>query len=123
MGRLDGSLPQVVYPQSEMISRWRHSQILTDLFWSAFIKYYLPNQQTRSKWQRDERDIAVGDVVMLIDLQLPRAMWLIGKVTKVMPSADGHIRTAEVLLKERTYTRQFPRMIVLPAIPDNMDTS
>ncbi len=83
MGRLDGSLPQVVYPQSEMISRkrWRHSQILTDLFWSAFIKYYLPNLQTRSKWQKDVEDIAIGNVVMLVDPQLPRAMWLIGKVS------------------------------------------
>lgn len=100
MGRLDGSLPQVVYPQSEMISRkrWRHSQILTDLFWSSFIKNYLPNMQTRSKWQKDVEDIAVGKVVMLVDPQLPRAMWLIGKVTKVMPSADGHIRAADVLI-------------------------
>ncbi len=125
MGRLDGSLPQVVYPQSEMISRkrWRHSQILTDLFWSAFIKYYLPNLQTRSKWQKDVEDIAIGNVVMLVDPQLPRAMWLIGKVINVMPSKDGHIRTAEVLIKDRTYTRPVSRMIVLPAIPEDADTS
>ncbi len=103
--------------------RWRHSQILTDLFWSAFIKYYLPNLQTRSKWQKDVEDIAIGNVVILVDPQLPRAMWLIGKVTNVMPSADGHIRTAEVLIKGRTYTRPVSRMIVLPVIPDDADTS
>ncbi|XP_039520697.1 uncharacterized protein LOC120474476 [Pimephales promelas] len=125
MGRPDGSLPQVVYPQSEMISRkrWRHSQILTDLFWSSFIKYYLPNMQTRSKWQKDVEDIAVGSIVMLVDPQLPRAMWLIGKVTKVMLSVDGHIRAADVLINGRTYTRPVSRMIKLPAIPDDSETS
>lgn len=40
MGRPDGSLPQVVYPESELSSRrhWRHSQVLVDNFWSRFIQ-------------------------------------------------------------------------------------
>lgn len=50
-------------------------------------------------------------------------MWLIGKVINVMPSADGHIRAAEVLIRERTYTRPVSRMIVLPAIPDGTDAT
>ncbi|XP_073721654.1 uncharacterized protein [Misgurnus anguillicaudatus] len=125
MGRPDGSLPQVVYPQSEMISRkrWRQSQVLTDLFWSSFIRYYLPNLQTRAKWQDKVENIAVGNVVMLVDQQLPRALWMIGKVTKVMPSADGQIRTAEILIKDRSYIRPVARMIVLPSIPDDTVTS
>ncbi len=53
MGRPDESLPHVVYPESEMLSRhhWRHSQILANQFWSRFIRDYLPSLQTRQKWQ------------------------------------------------------------------------
>ncbi len=53
MGRPDESLPQVVYPESEMLSRhhWRHTQILANQFWSRFIRDYLPSLQTRQKWQ------------------------------------------------------------------------
>ncbi len=34
MGRPDGSLPQVVFPESELFTkqRWRHSQVLADRF-------------------------------------------------------------------------------------------
>lgn len=55
MGRLNPSLPQTVYHESELLSRhrWRHTQVLADQFWRQFIKYYLPNLQTHSKWQRD----------------------------------------------------------------------
>ncbi len=52
MGRPDGSLPQVIYPESELLSRRprRHSQVLADNFWSRFIRNYLPGLQTRQKW-------------------------------------------------------------------------
>ncbi len=35
MGRPDGSLPQIVYPETELLTRrrWRHSQVLADRFW------------------------------------------------------------------------------------------
>ncbi|KAL0165842.1 hypothetical protein M9458_037686, partial [Cirrhinus mrigala] len=92
MGRRDGSLPQVVYTKSELLSRcrWRHSQILADQFWSSFIKNYLPSLQSHQKWHSTSTDITPGSVVLTVDPQLPRAYWPIGRVTKVYPSADGH---------------------------------
>lgn len=50
MGRLDSSLPQVVYPESELLShrRWRHTQVLADQFWRKFIRSYRPTLQTHS---------------------------------------------------------------------------
>ena len=49
IGRRDASLPQMVYQDSEQLSRrrWRHSQLLADYFWNHFIKYYLPGFQAR----------------------------------------------------------------------------
>lgn len=42
MGRPDCSLPQVVYPESELLSRkrWRHTQVLADQFWKHFIRHF-----------------------------------------------------------------------------------
>lgn len=44
MGRPDCSLPQVVYPETELLSRkrWRHSQVLADHFLRNFIWHFLP---------------------------------------------------------------------------------
>ncbi|KAI2646146.1 Retrovirus-related Pol polyprotein [Labeo rohita] len=70
MGWPDGSLPQVIYPESEMLSRrrWRHSQILADRFWSRFIRDYLPSLQTRQKWQVSPPDLQKHTYVMIVDL-------------------------------------------------------
>lgn len=44
-----------------------------------------------------------------------------GKVTKVFPGTDGRVRTAEVQVKDRVYTRPITRLIVLPEIQDPDD--
>ncbi len=76
MGRPDGSLPQVIYPESEMLSRrkLRHSQILADRFWPRFIRDYLPSLQTRQKWQASPPDLREHTYVMIVDPQLPRGL-------------------------------------------------
>ena len=119
MGRPDGSLPQIVYPETELLSRrrWRHSQVLADRFWSSFLRNYLPSLQTCQKWHSTPADLAEGSVVMLVDPRLPRALWPIGHVTKVHPSADSHVRSVDVRIKDRVYTRPVARLVALPAVP------
>ncbi|KAL0153282.1 hypothetical protein M9458_051409 [Cirrhinus mrigala] len=119
MGRPDGSLPQVVYPESEMLSRrhWRHSQVLADRFWSRFIRDYLPSLQTRQKWHASPPDLKEQTFVLIIDPQLPRSLWPVGQVIKTHQSPDGHIRSADVLIKGQVYTRPVARLVILPALP------
>ncbi|XP_073770437.1 uncharacterized protein [Danio rerio] len=121
MGRPDGALPQIVYNKSEGLSkrRWKHCQVLADHFWSRFIKSYLPTMQQRQKWHTDTADLTVNSVVLLMDPQLPRALWPIGKVIKVHLSADQHVRSVDVQIKDKIYTRPVARLIVLPALPES----
>ncbi|KAJ8253317.1 hypothetical protein GJAV_G00211560 [Gymnothorax javanicus] len=67
-------------------------------FWAKFIRNYLPSLQTRSKWQQERDDLTVGSIVMIVDPQLPRALWPVGNVSAVMPGADGRIRTVQIQL-------------------------
>lgn len=119
MGRPDGSLPQVIYPESEILSRrhWRHSQVLADRFWSRFIWDYLPSLQTRQKWQTSPPSLKEQTFVVIVDPQLPRSSWPVGQVIKTHQSPDGHIRSADVLIKGQVYTRPVARLVILPALP------
>ncbi len=77
LGRPDPDLPQIVYPESELLSRkrWRHSQVLADHFWAHYVKRYLPELQTRNKWMTETgTNLKTGTVVMIVDHRLPRAL-------------------------------------------------
>jgi len=125
MGRRDASLPQALYDSSSILGtrRWKHSQVLADNFWSTFIRRYLPSLQGRSKWQTDKGQLAVDQVVLIVDSQLPRALWPVGKVVGIYPGADGKIRTATVKVKDKTYIRPVARLIQLPKISDSEDST
>ncbi len=77
-------LPQIVYPESELLSRkrWRHSQVLADHFWAHYVKRYLPELQMQNKWMTETgKNLKTGTVVMIVDHWLPRALWPVGKVS------------------------------------------
>lgn len=121
MGRLDPALPQAVYSSDEMRGRrmWRHSQVLADQFWSHYVLYYLPSLQARQKWVKEKTNLTEGTVVMIIDQSLPRAVWPVGRVEKVIVGVDGRVRAANVTVQGRTYTRPVAKLIELPAFPDS----
>ena len=57
---------------------------------------------------------------MMVVPQLPLSLWQIGKVVKVFPGPNNrYVRTAEVKVKDRVYTRLILCFIVLPEIPDD----
>jgi hypothetical protein len=45
--------------------KWKQIQYLADLFWSRWRKEYLPILQARQKWTKQNRNMKVGDIVLL----------------------------------------------------------
>ncbi len=107
MGHHDASLAQVLNDSNKLLGkrRLRHSQVLAYQFWSAFIRSYLPELQGKPKWRSDGKGLAVGQVVLLIDHQLPRALWPVDTVTETYAGADGRIRMVKIQVKDKTYMR------------------
>lgn len=118
MGRPDCSLPQAIYCDSELLGKrkWRHSQILADRFWTAFIRHYLPTLQSRTKWEKDRTNLNPGQIVLLVDPQSPRASWSIGKITETYPGNDGKVRSAKLIINKKEYLRPVSRLIPLPEV-------
>lgn len=66
---------------------------------------------------KDTDNLTIGTAVMVINQRLPQALWPVGRVTKIIRSANGMVRTAEVQVDERTYTRPVAKFTELPAFP------
>ncbi|XP_061881931.1 uncharacterized protein LOC133633422 [Entelurus aequoreus] len=79
--------------------------------------------QERNKWRNDGKTLLAGQVVLIVDPQLPRGLWPVGRITQTHPGADGRVRTARIQVKNRTYLRPVARLIMLPPLDDEDTTS
>ncbi|XP_022079226.1 uncharacterized protein LOC110973069 [Acanthaster planci] len=116
LGRPDHAPPQVVYPDQYIHGRrrWRQCQALMQQFWKEFVDSYLPSMQARQKWRKEEDDLAVGNVVLMIDPHQVRASWPLARIIEVLPGDDGRVRAVRVESGGRVYTRPVAKLIRLP---------
>ncbi|XP_070180041.1 uncharacterized protein [Littorina saxatilis] len=80
----------------EARKKWRRVQRLADEFWRLWRLDFLASLRRRRKWLLPQRNVAVGDVVVLRDEAVCRADWPLGLVTEVRPSDDGLVRTCKL---------------------------
>ncbi|XP_055685297.1 uncharacterized protein LOC129791254 [Lutzomyia longipalpis] len=103
------------FDDGDLISRktWRKVQRMADQFWQRWMREYLPELARRTKWYHPVKPIAVGDVVVICDGQLPRNKWPMGRVVEVFVGKDGKIRSAAVQTKEGVYDRPVVKLAAL----------
>ena len=103
------------YNASDLDSRkqWRQSQAIAEVFWVSWLREYVPELLPRRKWQRNTDPIAIGDIVIIVDDNFPRNLWLTGLVEEIYPGVDGKTRVAKVRTKINTYLRPVHKLIPL----------
>lgn len=84
--------------------RWRRIQHLANEFWSRWRKEFLLTLQQRQKWNYPRRDLAINDVVIVKDDNLPRNCWQLARVSRTDVAKDGHVRTVQVVLGDPALT-------------------
>ena len=108
------------FTEADLCSRkqWRIAQTLADHFWRRWVKEYLPTLTRRTKWhRRNDAEVQVGDIVVVVDKDLPRGTWPRGKVTAVYPGADNHVRVVDVKMQAGVYRRPVAKICVLDVKP------
>jgi len=67
------------------------------MFWKRWLQEYLPALIPRKKWfWKEEVPIKEGDIVLILDDQVPRNQWRKGVVIRIHPSKDREARMADV---------------------------
>ena len=111
------SFPHGVFNKSEQYSqrRWRQVQYMAELFWKRWVKEYLPILQVRQKWNKEKRNIAEGDIVLVVEQNIPRGEWPLGRVIGVHCGRDGLVRSVRVKTMRSTLTRPINKLCFLEA--------
>ena len=85
--------------------RWRRIQELVRHFWHRWLREWLPTLNRRTKWQKEQKDVQVNDVVLVIDPGTPRGQWPLGRVLEVYPGKDNHVRAVKVQVGHKELIR------------------
>ena len=116
-GRLDSSLPPDVFVKSDGYKRsWRAVQLMSDQFWSRWIKEYLPLLQQRQKWMQPVPNFKPGDVVLMVNENTSRGVWPKALVVKSFPDADGVVRRVQLKTATSTFMRDIRKLCLLEAV-------
>ena len=82
-------------------------------FWNRWRTEYLTQlreQHSRVKKSNSLRVAQVGDIVSIHDHKVPRQMWRMGKIERLLTGRDGHVRSALVRVKAgNSVTSQWKR--------------
>lgn len=62
--------------------------------------------------------MSTGQIVLIVDQQLPHSLWPVGRVMQVISGVDGRIWTVEVKVGNKVYIRPVARLIPLPEVKD-----
>ena len=93
--------------------RWRMAQALADMIWRRWRKEYLPTLTMRSKWNKEQRNLKEGDLILLKSDDVPRSHWPLGRILKTFPGSDGRVRMAEVKTPNGTLMRPVAKICML----------
>ena len=100
LGRASSANPNVWQPEFfSMKDRSRLISSITDQFWKHWLELFAPSLVYRHKWHEKQRDLKVGDVVLVLDKDTFKGKYKLALVTDVLPSRDGKTRKVTVSYK------------------------
>lgn len=96
-----------------MNKKWRQVQYLADVFWKRWTREYLPLLRRRTKWQEPQRNVKEGDLVLVLEHQLARNQWPVGRVLAVHTGADGLVRSVRLRVRGNIVVRPISKLSIL----------
>ena len=93
--------------------RWKQVLHLANLFWARWVRTYLPSLRVRTKWHGAQRNVQIGDIVLMVDKLQDRPYWPLARVVRTFPGSDGLVRSAEVRTATGIYKRPIHRLCLL----------
>jgi hypothetical protein len=106
--------PDLIELKINRLSRHQLLERLRQHFWKRWRTEYLSYLQGRTKWQSPSPSLQPGDLVLLVEDNVPPLCWPLGRIQQVHPGSDGNVRVVTVKTNRGTYKRGVRKVCVLP---------
>ena len=115
---------------TKLIELWKKRQKRLDLFWKVWQEEYLlslrkrlPLEHKLSRSQSLRCEPKVGNTVIVKDGNVPRSVWKLGKILRLIPSRDSRIRSAEIQLGQSVISRPINHLYPLELLTSSLSES
>ena len=88
-----GALPS----RESLLRNYRHVQDRVDIFWNKWLLMYMHYLQKRHAQRMTQKNLEVGNLVLIIDHPTPRGQYPLARVVEVFPDHEGHVRRVRVI--------------------------
>ncbi|XP_027839404.2 uncharacterized protein LOC114121329 [Aphis gossypii] len=88
--------PNLNGEEPHIMRRWKFVQHLLQTFWKRWQMEYLPQLQIRGKWTSGCAQIAIDDLVIVKEDNLPPLKWHLARVIELHPGRDGNVRVVSI---------------------------
>ena len=105
-GYLEASLSMGVFTKV-------HVWLLSDQFWSRWLKEYLSFSAATAKWLYPECSLSVNDLVLIIGEQSRRSQWPKGIIEETYSGPDEVVRSARVRTESSSIVRAIRKLCLL----------
>lgn len=92
---------------------WRRTQKFADQFWRRWVKEYAPDLLRRGKWHNKQQPASVGDIVVVVDENIPRNTWPKGIIIETTTAKDGQVRKVKVKTSSGVFERPISKVAIL----------
>ena len=96
----------------------KHLQKILNHFWNRWRREYVTELREHHRRQKTEGKTAeIGDVVSVYEDKIPRHLWKLGRVEKLLVGRDGKVRAAELTINDKagkTLTMRRPIQKLFP---------
>lgn len=110
--------PPLLDIKSSRLDQWQHVQQMQQHFWKRWHDEYLHTLQQRSKWHTRQPNTIVGEIVLLLDDNLPPSDWRLGRIIEVYPDKHGIVRKMDIQTaangQKAIYHRPISKIAALP---------
>lgn len=110
------TIPQrdVLETKTSTLTRWQLTHQIVQRIWKRWSADYLHTLQQRRKWQTASDNVKIGDLVLILEDNLPPAKWALGRVIEAHPGDDGRVRVVTIKARGSTFKRSIVKVAKLP---------
>lgn len=96
------------------LTRWQLVQKMRNDFWRRWHREYLTRMQQRPKWVSKSSNLEKGNLVLIIEDNLPPTRWVLGRVLEIHPGQDGLVRVSTLRCQGTVIKRPIVKLALLP---------